>query len=193
MEQQGQAGTKASSTTTAGVTVWQGSVANYQKFRCSITGYSAGTVTCTGTASPIPYTAISSDVSNGSATSTGAVALVDTWQQKSNWWRDPNQSKTDTTVRTSLAAPGAGVTGCITSWAFENTNATTDAEIELLEDPAGTPVVIWGPIRVPFAGANHNPNQTPPICTAANKAVGWRAKAGVTTVWGSLAGHKTTE
>jgi hypothetical protein len=47
--------TIASSTTAAGVTVWEVPVAGMQKLRARISGYSAGTITVTGHADPVTY------------------------------------------------------------------------------------------------------------------------------------------
>jgi len=47
--------TIASSTQTAGITLWEMPVANFSAIRATISGYSAGTVTVTGTTSPVPY------------------------------------------------------------------------------------------------------------------------------------------
>lgn len=62
--------TNATSTTAAGVTVWEFTgIANYQNIRARISGYSAGTITITGHTSPVAST------DPGPALSTGSGAV----------------------------------------------------------------------------------------------------------------------
>ena len=68
--------TIASSTTTAGLTEWEMPVAGFQNIRARISGYSAGTVTVTGHAVPVPF---NPKVINANIVNTPAVSQSGTW------------------------------------------------------------------------------------------------------------------
>jgi len=106
-------------------------------------------------------------------------------------WTGGNANATGTGDTSLVAALGAGIKFCVTDWMATNDSAT-DSSFRFRDDVGGTPANLTERIMVPTKGANQK-SLTTPICSSANKAFGFQADVGVTTMRISVRGYKTKE
>lgn len=106
-------------------------------------------------------------------------------------WKKGKATATGTSDTSLVSALGSGIKFCMTDWAVSNSSAT-DTTIRFRDDVGGSPADLTEAISVPNKGGNQGRLATP-ICSSANKAFGFKADTGVTTVAVTVSGYATKE
>jgi hypothetical protein len=106
-------------------------------------------------------------------------------------WTKGKATATGTADTSLVAALGAGVSFCVTDWAVSNSSAT-DTTFRFRDDVGGTPADLTEALSAPNKGGNQG-RFTTPICGSTNKAFGFKADTGVTTLAVTVSGYKTKE
>jgi hypothetical protein len=106
-------------------------------------------------------------------------------------WTGGKANATGTSDTSLVAALGSGVKFCMTDW-FATNDSATDSSFRFRDDVGGSPADLTERIMVPNKGANQK-SLTTPICSSANKALGFQADTGVTTMRVTVRGYKTKE